>query len=279
MDHVDALPEPPSARAVGRAARESSLPDRDRYRSATIVRRVRREADRSQRELAIATGLSVSWVARVEAGTAMPASLQFESLLALAGWRLAVLDAETPGDPPAARVRPGPEGRRWPALPGSSGHGDRPGARRVVGRLVRPGPTAGDLPPQPLGPRPATRQVSARARPRSPPAAGLVSTVRSRPGWVRMGAVTSAPTNQPSSQADDQMPYPYAAPASEALFDRARVGHAGRRELAGPGVPGGRRHAAVHGLRRGRLAARRRRARVRRPGRLLGPDDPRPRPP
>ena len=45
-------------------------------------------------------------------------------------------------------------------------------------------------------------------------------------------------------------------------------------------APSGRgRHAPLHGQRAGPLPHRRRRARVRRPGLLLGPDDPRPRPP
>ncbi len=49
-------------------------------------------------------------------------------------------------------------------------------------------------------------------------------------------------------------------------------GHPGRRELPGPGVQRGRRHPPVHGLRRGGLAARRRRQRVRRPDLLVGTD-------
>ena len=56
-------------------------------------------------------------------------------------------------------------------------------------------------------------------------------------------------------------------------------GHAGRRQQPGARVPRRRRHAAVHGERPRRLPHRRRRHRVRRPGRLLGTDDPRPRPP
>src|SRR3954447_19348591 len=48
--------------------------------------------------------------------------------------------------------------------------------------------------------------------------------------------------------------------------------HAGRRELAGARVRRRGRHATLHGGRRGSVAARRRRQRVRRPGLLLGPD-------
>ena len=52
---------------------------------------------------------------------------------------------------------------------------------------------------------------------------------------------------------------------------RARApGHPGWRELTCPGLQRGGRHAPVHGLRRGRLAARRRRQRVRRPDLLVG---------
>ena len=55
--------------------------------------------------------------------------------------------------------------------------------------------------------------------------------------------------------------------------------HAGRGELAGARLPGGRRHAAVHGPRARPVPLRRRRPRVRRPGLLVGPDDPRARAP
>ena len=75
-------------------------------------------SDLSQRELVIATGLSGSWVARVEAGATVPRVAQLEAVLALAGWRLAVLDErrreihpllEYDGD-----LRDG-AGRRYPA--------------------------------------------------------------------------------------------------------------------------------------------------------------------
>jgi transcriptional regulator with XRE-family HTH domain len=91
MDRQDALPDPepraPSDEPAERLApRAGSLPVGDN------VRRVRRVADLSQRELVIATGLSSSWVARVEAGATGPRVAQLETVLALAGWRLAVLD-------------------------------------------------------------------------------------------------------------------------------------------------------------------------------------------
>src|SRR5918994_590150 len=52
-----------------------------------------------------------------------------------------------------------------------------------------------------------------------------------------------------------------------------------RGQLAGPGVPGGRRHPAVHDRRVRRAALRRGQPGVRGPGLLVGADDPRPRAP
>ena len=61
---------------------------------------------------------------------------------------------------------------------------------------------------------------------------------------------------------------------------RPRPRHrAGRGQLTRACVPGGRRHPPLHGPRRGPVALRRRRPPLRRPGLLLGPADPRPRPP
>ncbi len=94
--------------------------------------------------------------------------------------------------------------------------------------------------PQPTTPAPAVGRGAPprcrRARRRRPRAAGAV------PGVVRPGA----------------------------------GGGAGRRELAGAGLPGGRRDAPVHGVRLRRLPDRRGRSHVRGPGRLVGPDDPGP---
>ena len=60
---------------------------------------------------------------------------------------------------------------------------------------------------------------------------------------------------------------------------RARPeGHPRRRQFAGARVPRRRRHAALHRPRRGRLHRRRRRQALRRLHRLVGADDPRPRP-
>ena len=52
-------------------------------------------------------------------------------------------------------------------------------------------------------------------------------------------------------------------------------GDPGRGQLPGPGVPGGRRHAALHDRRLRPAALRRRRPGVRGPGLLVGADDPR----
>ena len=56
-------------------------------------------------------------------------------------------------------------------------------------------------------------------------------------------------------------------------------GHPRRRQLAGPGLPRGRWRAALHRQRPRSLAHRRRRQPLRRPHLLVGPDDPRARPP
>ena len=75
------------------------------------------------------------------------------------------------------------------------------------------------------------------------------------------------------------MTYPFEAPASEALFDRAPRRDPGRREQPRARLPavGGTPRFMASG--RGPVPHRRRRPRVRRPRLLLGADDPRPRPP
>jgi transcriptional regulator with XRE-family HTH domain len=82
------------------------------------VRRVRRVSDRSQRELAATVGLSLSSIARLEAGSSVPRLNHLELLLALAGWRLAVLDDDRREVHPLreydADLRDGAE-RRFPA--------------------------------------------------------------------------------------------------------------------------------------------------------------------
>ncbi len=100
--------EPPASRRP----RTGPLPAGD------YLRRVRRVADLSQRELVEATGLSGSWVARVEAGRAQPRLEQLEVVLALVEWRLAVVDADRREIHPLHEfegdLRDG-AGRRYPA--------------------------------------------------------------------------------------------------------------------------------------------------------------------
>jgi transcriptional regulator with XRE-family HTH domain len=64
------------------------------------VRRVRRIADLSQRQLARHIGVSPSTVGRIEAGSIMPTLPTLERILATAGLRLAAVDAEDRLVPP-----------------------------------------------------------------------------------------------------------------------------------------------------------------------------------
>lgn len=80
-----------------------------------FVRRVRRLADLSQRELAEAVGLPQSTIARIENGRAVDA-VAFATILAAAGLRLAVVDATGTEVPPmASEVYRDSAGRRQPA--------------------------------------------------------------------------------------------------------------------------------------------------------------------
>lgn len=56
------------------------------------VRRLRRIADLSQRELARRAGVSQSTVARIEAGTVLPTLTMLDRLLAVANLELAIVD-------------------------------------------------------------------------------------------------------------------------------------------------------------------------------------------
>jgi transcriptional regulator with XRE-family HTH domain len=83
---------------------------------AALVRRIRRNADLSQRDLASALGVAASTVARAESGARdLPATVLARAA-AVAGLRLALMDAagaEAPGmDPGAVTDR---AGRRFPA--------------------------------------------------------------------------------------------------------------------------------------------------------------------
>jgi transcriptional regulator with XRE-family HTH domain len=60
----------------------------------TIVRRVRRAADLSQRELAEASGLSPATIAGIEAGSRTPSLPALDSILDAAGYRLVAVDRD-----------------------------------------------------------------------------------------------------------------------------------------------------------------------------------------
>jgi transcriptional regulator with XRE-family HTH domain len=59
---------------------------------AGYVRRVRRTADLSQRELAQVVAISISSIRRMETDAMDPRLSQLNQLLSLVGWRLAVVD-------------------------------------------------------------------------------------------------------------------------------------------------------------------------------------------
>lgn len=82
-----------------------------------MVRKVRRLAGLSQRELAGATGLASATVSRLESGRRTPTVALFERILRVAGLRLVVVDAEGPAVLPM-RLWDGTTdgaGRRYPA--------------------------------------------------------------------------------------------------------------------------------------------------------------------
>jgi transcriptional regulator with XRE-family HTH domain len=58
-----------------------------------FLRRARRIADMSQRELARAAGVSQAAVSQIEAGTRVPSMRLFQRILAVAGLQLVVVDA------------------------------------------------------------------------------------------------------------------------------------------------------------------------------------------
>jgi HTH-type transcriptional regulator/antitoxin HipB len=85
-------------------------------RFGRYVVRVRRLADLSQRDLAASVGTTASTVCRIESGQSVPTLALFSQILAVAGLRLAVVDAQ------GNEVLPVPDdlvrdnqGRRFPA--------------------------------------------------------------------------------------------------------------------------------------------------------------------
>jgi transcriptional regulator with XRE-family HTH domain len=80
------------------------------------LRRIRRRADMSQRQLADASGMAASVVAKVEAGTRDLPVRAFARLAAVAGFRVALLDASgIPVDPMTSGSVRDAGGRLFPA--------------------------------------------------------------------------------------------------------------------------------------------------------------------
>mgnify|MGYP002620543377 FL=1 len=74
--------------------REAPLPKIGRYPAGGLVRRARRIADLSQRELARRAGLAPSTVARIETGEVMPSLEVMQRILDTAGLSLVVVDRD-----------------------------------------------------------------------------------------------------------------------------------------------------------------------------------------
>ena len=123
-----------------------------RFDAGGFFRRVRRQTDLNQRELAVRIGVSKSLIAAVEAGRRDPSVAVLLECLAIAGLRLAVLDRrgdEVPAmSPDAARNRgerhfPAhldvllPEDERWPRHWGAGPRHDRARPQVVVSRRER----------------------------------------------------------------------------------------------------------------------------------------------
>ena len=84
---------------------------------STLIRRVRRTADMSQRELAAAARVSASMIGQLEVGGRVPSLPALQRILAVAGYGLVVVDTEGRLVPP---LLVWPEvadlaGRRFPA--------------------------------------------------------------------------------------------------------------------------------------------------------------------
>lgn len=109
--------------------------------SGRYVLRARRLADLSQRELADHVGISCSTVSRLESGFITPTLHLYERILAVAGLRLAVLDAEghEVAPVPADTVRDN-QGRRFPAHLDVAPPDEVPYARWAFPRYDRPEP-------------------------------------------------------------------------------------------------------------------------------------------
>jgi len=92
------------------------LPDREDGWTQGVVRRVRRTADLSQRELAARLGVAQSTVARWETGLRSPTSAQLDRMLRLARLRLVLVDEVGRPVPPMGEDRARDRARRrYPA--------------------------------------------------------------------------------------------------------------------------------------------------------------------
>lgn len=101
--------------------------------TSEYVRRARRIADLSQRELAAAIGVAQSQIARVETGGRIDVSA-FARILGLAGLRIAVLDGS--GEEVAAMPRDAPRDRARRRLPAHLDTHAWP-ERRTIRELLR----------------------------------------------------------------------------------------------------------------------------------------------
>ena len=116
------------------------------------------------------------------------------------------------------------------------------------------------LKPTARSPRSRTCARRSACRTAEPPAVPRCTPHRSAPregypsrgadAWWGSAAAQATMARVSTDPTTDREPYPYDAPASEALFDARPGGDPRRGQLPGPGVPRGRRHAAVHGVAR-----------------------------
>ncbi|MGW5240026.1 helix-turn-helix domain-containing protein [Monashia sp. NPDC004114] len=105
----------------------------DVFEGPGFIRRVRRLADLSQRDLAASLGVSPATVGRLESGKAKLDAGTFATILGLAGLRLAVLDEvgrEVRPVPPDTLVDNG--GRRFPSHLDARPPGDQPPLDRGI---------------------------------------------------------------------------------------------------------------------------------------------------
>jgi HTH-type transcriptional regulator/antitoxin HipB len=111
----------------------------DAFDGAAYVRRVRRLADLSQRELAARTGLSSSAVGRIESGERRLDVGTLSRILDVAGLRLLVVDAQNRPVPPVPRdvLRDHAE-RHFPSHLDVAGPDDMPGHRGANPRKGKP---------------------------------------------------------------------------------------------------------------------------------------------